>query len=92
MGKDEGVWVVEKLVGAMGWGTAKLEHRFASSWEVAVGCTVVCLVRLGKRVRVGVLKVAVSERGLQNFLVMIVLIPAYINSKLVLIPMYTFHS
>ena len=44
MGKDGGVLVVEKLVGAMGLGTAKLEHRFASPWEVAVGCTVVCLV------------------------------------------------
>ena len=59
MGKDGGVLVVEKLVG-----TAKLEHRFASSWEVAVGCTVGYLVGLGKGVRVGVLKVAVSERGL----------------------------
>ena len=64
MGKDGGVLVVEKLVGAMGLGTAKLEHRFASSWEVAVGCTVGYLVGLGKGVRVGVFKVAVSERGL----------------------------
>ena len=45
------------------------EQWCASCWDVwldgaAVGCTVGCLVGLGKGVRVGVLKVAVSERGL----------------------------
>ena len=65
---------------------------FGETFGVAVGCTVGYLVGLGKGVRVGVLKVAMSERGLYNFLVNIVLIPANINSKLVLIPVYTFHS
>jgi hypothetical protein len=77
-GGDGGVLVEEGLVGVpVGWGTAKLEHRFASFWDgsigvafwdgsigVAVGCTFGYLVGLGKGVRVGVLKVAVSERGL----------------------------